>query len=314
MRALVVEGVRSVRLAEWPEPQPAEGEVLVRVRAAGVCGSDVQVMRGEVPGLPMPLIMGHEFGGLLDDGSPVVVNPMLACGHCAVCNRGRTHLCAQRRVLGFRASGGFADRVVVPRRNAIAAPALDQTRAALVEPIANGLHAWNRAGRPMQTAAILGAGSVGMSLLHVLRTRGVASVTVVDPVAERRAHAEAAGADSVADRLQGQFEAVFDAAGTESTRRDAIACTAPGGTVALIGLHDDRLQLSASALVVGDRSLVGCFAYTEAEFAESVELAATIDAPWAQTLPFGDAEAVVNQLLSGHAPPGRIKTLFRMSP
>ena len=313
MRALIVDGGRSVRLADWPEPQPADGELRVHVRVAGVCGSDVQAMHGGVANLPLPLIMGHEFGGVLDDGTPVVINPMLACGRCAACDAGRTHLCPQRRVLGFRAAGGFAERVVVPRRNAVPAAGLSATQAALVEPVANGVHAWHRAGRPTGAVAVLGAGAVGMSLLHVLRSRGLREVTVIDPVAERREHARSAGASATAERLQGQFEAVFDAAGTASTRRDAVACTQPGGTVALLGLHDDVLQLPASALVVGDRTLAGCFAYTEAEFAEAVELAATLDAPWAQTLPFGSADAAVIQLLAGQAPAGRIKTLFEIS-
>ena len=313
MRALIVDGIRSVKLTDWPEPQPADGDVRVHVRVAGLCGSDVHAMHGGVPSLPLPLIMGHEFGGVLDDGTPVVVNPMLCCGACAACDAGRTHLCPQRRVLGFRASGGFAERVVLPRRNAVPAPGLTATQAALVEPVANGVHAWHRAGRPTGAVAVIGAGAVGMSLLHVLRSRGLREVTVIDPVAERRAHARAAGAAATAERLEGQFEAVFDAAGTASTRRDAVACTQPGGSVALLGLHDDVLQLSASALVVGDRTLAGCFAYTEAEFAEAVELAATLDAPWAQILPFGSADAAVIQLLAGQAPAGRIKTLFEIS-
>ena len=98
---------------------------------------------------------------------------------------------------------------------------------------------------------------------------------------------------------------------TEGTRRDAVAATRPGGTVALIGLHDDTLSLSAAALVVGDRTVAGCFAYTEGEFREAVELARTLDAPWAQSVPFTQAAQAVRDILAGQAPAGRIKTLFR---
>jgi threonine dehydrogenase-like Zn-dependent dehydrogenase len=313
MRALILERERRVRLVECPSPVPADGEVRVRVRNVGLCGSDLQAMMGSMPGLPLPLVMGHEFGGLLDDDSHVVVNPMLGCGRCAACEHGNSHRCPDRRVLGFRVSGAFAEAVVVPRRNVIPSPGLDALRAALVEPVATGLHAWRRAGCPMGSVAIVGAGSLGMCLLHVLRSCGVASVSVSDPVAARREYAEKAGAARSMAQLQGTFETVFDTAGTEGTRRDAVDCTVMGGTVALLGLHDDRLHLSAAAMIVGDRSVVGCFAYNETEFRDAVALTARMEAPWAHVVEFDDAETALAAHFAGHSPPDRIKTIFRIS-
>lgn len=314
MRALILEGERRLRLCEWPDPLPAGGEVRVRVRNVGLCGSDLQAMTGGMPGLPMPLVMGHEFGGLLDDNSPVVVNPVLGCTRCPACQRGDSHICPDRRILGFRASGAFAEKVVVPRRNVVPAPGLDALRAALVEPVATGLHAWRRAGSPVGSVAVIGAGSLGMCLLHVLRSRGVSSITVADPVQERREYAEKGGAGRSMLELQGVFEAVFDTAGTEGTRRDAVSCTKLGGTVALLGLHDDRLQLPASAVIVGDRTIVGCFAYSDGEFRESIGLTAAIEAPWAHVVDFENAEATLAEHFVGRPPASRIKTIFRVSP
>ncbi len=311
MRALVYRGAGDVGIEDRPLPQPGLNEQRVRVAAAGLCGSDLHVMAHGGSSLPPPLVLGHEFGGTLDDGRFVVVNPMLACGHCPRCVRGDSYLCPERRVLGFRQAGGFAEHVVVPVRNLVPADGLTALQAALVEPVANGVHAWNRAGRPTAGVAVIGAGSVGMSLLHVLRRRGVDDITVVDPVAARRDHALAAGAHRAQTALRGSFDAVFDAAGTQATRRDALACTAPGGTVALIGLHDDVVALSAAALVVGDRTLAGCFAYTDGEFAEAVDLARTLYAPWAELVPFEQAGEAVRQVLTGQAPATRTKTVFR---
>ena len=299
-----------MRLQDVPEPALDADEVLVRVAAVGVCGSDIGLIREGVPAIPPPLILGHEFGGYLDGGEFVVVNPMLSCGACALCTAGRTHLCASRRVLGFRRPGAYAERVAVPQRNLVPAAGLTPTQSALVEPTANGVHAWNRAGRPMVRLAIIGAGSIGMCLLHVLVSKGVREITMIDPVRARLDHALAAGAQAVDVRLGGQFEAVFDAAGTEATRADAVACTVPGGSIALIGLHDDRLTLSAAALVVGDRTLCGCFAYAEAEFREAVELVRTLTPPWVCAVPFGDSQQAMESLLAGRAAPGRIKTVF----
>lgn len=310
MKALVLEAPRELRLRERPAPQPGEDEVLLRVAAAGVCGSDISLFHRPSPGLSLPLIPGHEFGGWSEDGNFFVVNPMLACGRCALCAAGRTHLCGERKVLGFRRDGAYAQQVVVPRRNLVPAPDLNPLQAALVEPIANGVHAWVRAGKPLESVAIIGVGAIGMCLLHVLRSHGVRGIAVVDPVPERRELALAAGADSASARLEGSFDAVFDAAGTQATRADAVACTVAGGTVVLIGLHDDSLALSAASLVVGDRTLCGCFAYTEQEFREAVALARTIAAPWAATVPLEGAEAALADLLAGRGLPSRIKTVI----
>lgn len=311
MKALVYEGSRQLRLREFREPRAETGEVIVQVAAVGVCGSDLTLFRDGHAAVATPRIPGHEFGGRLENGDFVVVNPFVGCRECRACSAGRTHLCARRRLLGFTRDGAYAERVAVPRHNLVAAPSLTAVQAALVEPIANGVHAWHRCGRPTGSVAIIGAGSIGMCLLHVLRRQGLTEITMVDPVPDRLDSARAAGASAVATRLAGEFEAVFDAAGTESTRADALRCVLPGGTVALVGLHDDRLSASATQLIVGDRTLAGCFAYTEPEFADAVGHAATIDAPWAQDILADDAEPALASLIAGQPTPGRIKTVIR---
>lgn len=313
MKALVYEGLRQVRLRGVAEPEVGAHEALVHVSGVGICGSDLALFRQGMAAVPPPQVPGHEFGGRLDDGAFVVVNPLVGCGECAPCAAGRTHVCARRAVLGFTRPGACAERVAVPRRNLVPAPGLSPRQAALVEPIANGVHGWHRAGRPNGKVAIVGAGAIGMCLLHVLVRKGLDDITVVDSIPARLVAARAAGAAAVAPRLSGQFEAVFDAAGTEGTRTDAVNCTMPGGTVALLGLHDDRMPPSASTLIVGDRTLAGCFGYSEPEFVEAVGLASGIDAAWAHEVPVENAEAAIADLLSGHAPEGRIKTVIRFA-
>ncbi|MET3513859.1 threonine dehydrogenase-like Zn-dependent dehydrogenase [Pseudacidovorax sp. 1753] len=311
MKALVLHGAGDLRVEEHPGLPDEPDEMRLQVAIAGLCGSDMQVIASGRASVPLPLVLGHEFGATDAHGRFYTINPMLGCGECAWCARGDTHICPQRRVLGFRRPGGFAQEVVVPARNAVAAEGLSAVQAALVEPLANGVHAWHRAGRPDGPVAIVGCGSLGICLLHVLRSRGLEDITVVDPVPSRLSHAEAAGAGRVATRLEGRFEAVFDCAGTATTRQSALDCTLPGGSVALVGLHDDTLAVSASAVVVGDRTLAGCFAYSEPEFREAVGLAATLDTPWAERIDFAGAPQAVRDLLAGKAPAGRIKTLFQ---
>jgi threonine dehydrogenase-like Zn-dependent dehydrogenase len=311
MRALVYEGARKVPMRAMPEPRAGHDEVLLTVTAVGVCGSDIGLFRGAHPNLPLPIIPGHEFGGRTEAGDAVVVNPMVGCGRCPICQSGRTHLCAQRGIIGFTRPGAYAQRIAVPARCVVPAPGLTPIQAALVEPIANGMHAWMRAGRPTGRVAVIGAGAIGMSLLHVLRSQGLSDITIIDPIPERREAAARAGAAFTADRLSGSFEVVFDAAGTAGTRADAIACTEPGGTVALLGLHDDILNVPARLLITADRTVCGCFAYSEQDFAQAVVLAAQLEAPWAELIVPEQAEAALADLIEGRGPPGRIKTVLQ---
>ncbi|MFS2098815.1 zinc-binding dehydrogenase [Variovorax sp. Varisp85] len=313
MKALVYEGAQRLRLREMAQPETGPGEVVVRVAAVGVCGSDLGLVRDGVPAITPPLVLGHEFGGWREDsGEFVVVHPMLFCGHCAMCQAGRTQLCADRKVLGFRRPGGYAERVAVPAVNLVPAPGLGAVRAALVEPAANGLHAWRRTGSPGGPVAIIGAGSVGLSLLHVLREKGLGDITVVDIAPQRLAHAKTLGARHVAAALtpESRYEAVFDAAGTRATRAAAVTAAMPGGSVALIGLHDDVLQLSAGALVVGDKTVCGCFAYTRAEFEEAAQLVQNISTDWVRSVPIDESEAAFEALLRGTGPVSHGKTLI----
>lgn len=258
-------------------------------------------------------MLGHEFGGTLDDGQFVVVNLMVGCGLCRLCRQGSTHLCAERRVIGYGAPSAFAEQVVVPRRNAVPAASITPLQAVLVEPLATAVHAYNRAGRPTDGIAIIGAGAIGMCLPHVLDSYGVRGAVVVDPVPARQQHALQAGAGKVAARLEGQsFQCVFDAAGTDATRRDSLAFLVRGGLVVLIGLHDDDMTFSARDLIKNEVALIGCVAYTEAEFSEAIDLSRSLDPPWAEMVSLDDAPAAVTQILEGKAPGHRTRIVFEI--
>src|SRR2546430_3883506 len=160
-----------VELLDVPEPDPVPGDVLVQVRAAGICGSELHGARR--PGFRKPpLIMGHEFAGVSADGTAVVINPILSCGRCAECQRGLRNVCRNREIIGVHRAGGFAERVAVPA-SALRPlpPGLSWEAAALVEPAANAAHAWNQAGGALGApgavrakgarVAVIGGGAIG---------------------------------------------------------------------------------------------------------------------------------------------------------
>lgn len=316
MKALVYIGDTKVRQLEVPSPQAGVGEVMVRVLQAGVCGTDMCVVRDERPKAEAPMTLGHEFVGLREDtGERVIVNPLLACGHCRACNEGRAHLCERRQVIGVHRSGGFAEAVAVPESNLVAAGSATIAQAAMADPIATALHAYRLAAQAIGSGqvAILGAGSIGLSLLFVLKRFGVRDITVTDLSAERRAFADAGGADRTAEAIDGSFDVIFDSVGAVATRRDAALKIRAGGVAVLVGLHSADLAFPAGPLIGGERTVKGSFGYTPDEFREAVSMLPDLDTRWVHTVPFAEAEQMFTRLLEGRLPPGQVKLQMRMS-
>lgn len=179
MKALVFTGPGVVELREVPEPVAGPGEELVHVVVAGICGSELHGVR--TPGFRVPpLIMGHEFAGRTDDGREVIVNPILSCGACDVCERGLRNVCRHRRMVGVHRPGGFAQRVAVPAQALTPLPAgLGWAAAGIVEPAANAVHAWALAGSPSGArVGVIGAGAIGLACLLVARGGGAAVIEI----------------------------------------------------------------------------------------------------------------------------------------
>src|SRR5688572_6359820 len=197
VKALVYTRPGTVEVIEVNEPQPGPDEVLIRVAAAGICGSELHGIT--TPGFRTPpLVMGHEFAGTTVDGRRVVVNPVLGCGSCERCEAGGPNLCPDRKLVGVHQPGGFAEWASVPRHRVFDLPvAMGWSAAAVVEPLANGLHAWalTRA-RPGARVAILGAGMIGLACLHAAQRHGATGVVVADPAPQRLALAERLGAQA----------------------------------------------------------------------------------------------------------------------
>ena len=161
----------------------AQEEVVVAVDASGICGSDLHVYRGNNPERSVPAILGHEAAGHIlsgpQTGQPVVINPLIACGSCKLCDSGRSNLCQQRIAIGWHRPGTFADQVRVPKDNLIPMPQdMNPAHAALTEPAATAIHATRLAERTLfgdiENAAVLviGAGSIGLLSALALQAQG----------------------------------------------------------------------------------------------------------------------------------------------
>jgi threonine dehydrogenase-like Zn-dependent dehydrogenase len=310
MRGMVFVAAGVVELQDLPRPTASDGEVVLDVKAAGICGSELHGFRTTDFRTP-PLVMGHEFAGIDPDGRRVVVNPLLSCGSCDLCLAGRPEICRHRALLGLNRAGGFAEQVAVPASCLHPIPDdLSWERAALVEPLANAAHAWLRAGSPTGArVAIIGAGTIGLVSLLWARRAGAAEVTVVDRSASRLRLAARLGADATATELVGEHRVVFDAVGSHQTRAASIANLSPGGTTVWLGLAESSPGFDGRELVRSEKTVTGSFAYSPLDFAGALAAASELDLDWATPISLEESARVFTNLASGDTEP--VKAVIR---
>jgi 2-desacetyl-2-hydroxyethyl bacteriochlorophyllide A dehydrogenase len=312
---------------EWPDRGPDAGELLVGVRASGICGSDVHGYLGLTGRRRPGTIMGHEAAGEVIEigadvetfrvGDRVALRSILPCGECELCHGGRSNICEDRRGLGMQFDGAYAERVVVPEGLAVRLPVgLTYEEAALVEPLAVALHAVAITPlEPTDDVVIVGAGPIGLLTLLAVRLRGVASVAITDRSPHRLAVARSLGADLALDiATSGPSEAirqatggrgadvVFEAVGMTATVAQSLAVARTGGQVTWIGNSAPTVELPMQTMVTRELTLRGSYAFV-GEFEQAIELLASgrIDVrPLIElTAPLDEAPRLFSQLGAG---------------
>jgi threonine dehydrogenase-like Zn-dependent dehydrogenase len=272
---------------ERPDPaDPAPGEVILRPGAVGICGSEVEGYLGRMGNRTPPLVMGHEFAGVVVaagagarelEGARVAVNPLSGCGRCRLCRAGQGNLCADRKLIGVHSDGAFADLVRVPAASLRALPdGVGARVGALVEPLANGVHAVRLGldGGPVERSVVLGAGTIGLVTLQAALLSGIPHVAVVEPHDGRRERATALGAHAAypgGDPALADVDLVLDAAGAQATRRLALELLRPGGTVVCIGLAADETPLGFHGIVRSQHRVQGSYAYTMDDYEQALD-------------------------------------------
>jgi len=300
----VFTGPGVLELQDVAEPEVAEGDVLVQVRSVGICGSELHGARH--PGFRKPpLIMGHEFAGTSAAGDRVVINPMLSCGHCELCRGGLRQVCRERQIIGVHRAGGFAERVAVPGSTLRPVPDwLSWDAAAMVEPAANAVHAWNRSGAgPGARVAVLGCGAIGLLCLLTALDGGAGSVDVTDLDPGRLAQARRLGAAAAGSGLTGDYDVIIDAVGTSLTRAQSVQHQRPGGTAVWLGLAQDSPGFDGNALIRSEKRVLGSFAYSDEEFARATELLRNWDLSWTSHYPLADGAEIFTGLMNGGLDP-----------
>jgi threonine dehydrogenase-like Zn-dependent dehydrogenase len=227
-----------IEVVDVASPEVGDGRARVRVGTAGICGSDLHLLTWG----PMPMTLGHEVAGRLDDGTPVAIWPLVPCGECDRCVAGEVSQCrtATARVYGLGRDGGMADEIVVDEASLVPLPGgLDVADAALVEPVACSLHALRRAGlRSADRVAVVGGGAIGLAAAAVARWTGC----TVDLAARHDAQRESAQRIGAGTEPEGEYDVVVDAAGTDSAIKTCFDLLRPGGTLALVASYWEPVQ------------------------------------------------------------------------
>jgi threonine dehydrogenase-like Zn-dependent dehydrogenase len=299
-----------VEVADRPRPSCAADEVILRVAACGLCGSELEAIKSHSPRRTPPLVLGHEFCGVVDEvgaevsgfavGQKVVSNALVPCGRCVRCKRGDPHLCAKRQIFGMNRQGAFAEYVNVPARCLIPWPErLPAEAACLAEPLANGVHVAGLVGhiRP-RTVLVIGAGPIGLMCLGAAKALLKADVYVMDLNERRLEFAAAMGAaevipgrqrdvvEAVRERTGGEgVDAAIDAVGAAATKQQSVLAARPGGAAVWIGLHDNSMSLNSYDVTLPEKQVLGSYAATMDDMREALDLMASgaVDPlPWVQ--------------------------------
>src|SRR5271169_6604857 len=303
MKALLLSEYKHLAVADLPEPTPGPGEVLVRVAACGICGSDVHGYDGSSGRRIPPIVMGHEAAGTvaatgnavsgLTKGARVTFDSTVYCGECAPCSRGDVNLCDCRQVLGvscgdYRRAGAFAEFVVVPARIVYRLPDnLSFAEAAMLEAVAVALHAVSLVPVPPgSTTLVVGAGTIGLLLQQALRVAGCARVFVADVDPTRLALSRDLGATAALSASSGLLEQILElthgvgvdiaveAVGKTDTISTAIDSVRKGGSVILVGNIAPQVTLPLQKVVTRQIRLQGSCA-SAGEYPRSIELMAS---------------------------------------
>ncbi|MFM0644620.1 alcohol dehydrogenase catalytic domain-containing protein [Paraburkholderia bryophila] len=329
MKALVYTGPNEMQLLERADPEPAAGEVVLKIDAVGICGSDMHAYHGHDPRRQPGLVLGHEFAGTVAAsraphvpvGLRVTGNPLITCGRCDYCLQGRDNLCVDRTMVGMTRPGAFAEYMSIPAASLIEIPPdMPATHAAMTEPAATALHALNLSMRalsrplPETRTLVIGGGAIGLLAALLLRSYGCRNVEMAEVNPLRRASAERhAGCRAfdpqTTDTPPNRFDFVLDAVGAKATRKLSLSAVKPGGVIMHIGLLDWDSEIDMRKLTLAEISLLGTYTYSMADLRATVAAlagGAFGDLAWKQTRPLEGGARAFEELDQGRVESSKV--------
>lgn len=287
-----------IELRDVPKPEAGPGELLIRVRRIGVCGSDIHVYHGAHPYTAYPVVQGHEVSGEVAEvgrgvagfapGERVTFMPQVTCGVCYACRHGSYHICDSLKVMGFQTGGAGQEYFPVPADRVLKLPeGMSLEQGAMIEPAAVAVHALRRAGEIAGRAVVvLGAGPIGNLVGQAARGLGARAVLIADLSDHRLRVARDCGIDfTVNPRAESLSQAIaahlgpdladliLECVGSEATVGEAIACARKGSTIVVVGVFGKKPTLDVGLIQDRELSLLGTLMYQRADYEKAIELA-----------------------------------------
>ncbi len=315
MKALIYTKPDEVQLQDYADPELNPGEVVIKIHASGICGSDMHAYHGHDPRRKPGLVMGHELSGeifksdspLFKPGQKVTADPLITCGYCDYCRNAHDNLCENRGMVGMSRPGAYAEYMSIPAASVIPLPEDMPHRAAVItEPAATVLHALNismpKMIRPLQEQKVLviGGGAIGLLMVLLLESYGVRSIDIAETNPLRRAscaaHTRARAFDPAAEPpAESAYGYVVDAVGRKVTRDMAIHALRPAGVLMHMGLQDWGTEVDMRKITLAELVVLGTYTYSYADMQATVKaLHENVfgDLSWVKYMPLADgAEA-----------------------
>jgi len=297
MKVAVWYGGKDIRIEEKPKPGIKVNQVLVRVRAVGVCGSELHAYEGISRRRKPPLIMGHEFAGEvaevrkevkgIQESDRVVIEPIIRCGTCEQCISGRSNICINTRLIGLHTNGAFAEFVAVPVTNQYKIPDnISFEEASLVEPFSVGIHAVNLSSIKIgDYVAVVGDGVIGLTTLQAAKLAGAGRLIVIGHHDYRLNMARQLGADVVINSEREDpvnkitklsdakgVDVVVEAVGSRTAVQQSMAMVKKGGVVTLVGMLEKTMELEMLNVVTEEIEIKGSYGFTSRDFKSALDL------------------------------------------
>jgi alcohol dehydrogenase len=329
MKALVYTQPNEVQIQERPLPQAAPGEVVLKIEAVGICGSDLHAYHGHDPRRQPGLVLGHEFCGEIIEsnqttfkvGQRVTGNPLITCGVCEYCVSGRNNLCSDRTMVGMTRPGAFAQYMSIPASSLVDIPQqMPASVAALTEPAATAVHALALSMRhlhrplPECRTLVIGGGAIGMLSALLLKSYGVHQLTVAETntlrLASLHQHVGCTTINPITTEIApSSMDYVIDAVGSKATRNAAFAAIKPGGVIMHIGLQDWASEIDMRKLTLSEITLLGTYTYSTADLRATVQKlheGAFGDLSWVEERRMEEAPQAFNDLHHGRTPSAKV--------
>jgi L-iditol 2-dehydrogenase len=302
MRQAIMTAPGQILVHEVPQPVPGPGEVLLRVRRIGVCGSDIHVYHGLHPYTSYPVVQGHEVSAVvaahgtgvdparLPVGSQVTFMPQIVCGQCHPCRSGQYNICDSLAVMGFQAPGAAQDYFAIAAEKVLLVPeTMSPEAAAMIEPLAVAVHALTRGGGVEgKKVAVIGAGPIGNLVAQTAAARGAASTLIMDKSGFRLSVARKCGVDHVVDATSSTLaegiarhfggdkaDLILECVGAQATMDQAVLASRKGATIVVVGVFGAKPIVDLGLVQDRELTLRGTLMYRREDYEEAIALAAS---------------------------------------